>query len=131
MRSKIAIGCFFLSGVAGLIYEVCWIRRASLVFGSTLFAVSTVLAVFFLGLALGSEVFGRRSRRIAQPLRLYAWLEITLAVLALPVAGQAPVRYPIEAVPTTDKWGGYYGGSFGSLFFLPENIHGPSCRSCP
>jgi spermidine synthase len=74
---------FFLSGAAGLIYEVSWIRRASLVFGSTVPALSTVLAVFFLGLALGSETFGRMSRRIAAPLRLYAGLEIGLAGLAL------------------------------------------------
>ena len=83
MRSVIAIGCFFISGIAGLVYEVCWIRRASLVFGSTTFALSTVLAVFFLGLALGSYTFGRLSRRIARPLRAYALLEIGLAALAL------------------------------------------------
>jgi spermidine synthase len=83
MRGTIAIACFFFSGLAGLIYEVCWIRRAALVFGSTSFALSTVLALFFLGLALGSYTFGRLSRRIAQPLRTYAALEIALAALAL------------------------------------------------
>ena len=56
--------CFFLSGASGLIYEVCWIRRAALVFGATAPALGTVLAVFFGGLGLGSylggRVFGRR-----------------------------------------------------------------------
>ena len=42
-----------------------------------------MLAVFFLGLAWGSEVFGRRSARAADPLGIYAVLEIALAVLAL------------------------------------------------
>lgn len=79
----VAIVCFFLSGFAGLVYEVCWIRKASLVFGSTTFAVSTVLAVFFLGLAVGSYLFGRIGIRIARPLRLYAWMEIALGLLAL------------------------------------------------
>ena len=46
--------CFFVSGFAGLVYEIAWIRRASLVFGSTTAALSTVLAVFFGGLALGA-----------------------------------------------------------------------------
>lgn len=72
--------CFFLSGVAGLIAEICWIRRAALGFGSTSLALSTVLAVFFAGLAVGSVVFGERSPRIARPLRLYAVLELLLAV---------------------------------------------------
>jgi len=83
MRVAVAITCFFLSGVAGLLYEVCWIREASLVFGSTTYALSTVLAVFFLGLALGSWGFGRRARRVANPLRLYAALEIGAGLLAL------------------------------------------------
>jgi spermidine synthase len=62
---------------------VAWIRRATLVFGSTTLATSTVLAVFFLGLALGSECFGRLSRRSTRPLLVYALLELGLAGLAL------------------------------------------------
>lgn len=83
MRTAAAILCFFLSGTAGLVYEVCWIRKASLIFGSTTYALSTVLAVFFIGLALGSWCFGNLSRRVERPLRLYALLEIGAAVLAL------------------------------------------------
>ena len=43
--------------------------------------VSTVLAVFFLGLAAGGYVFGERSPRIERPLRVYALLEMALALL--------------------------------------------------
>ena len=50
------LSCLFLSGVASLLYEVCWIRKAGLFFGSTTLALATVLAVFFLGLAIGDEV---------------------------------------------------------------------------
>jgi spermidine synthase len=75
--------CFFLSGCAGLIYEVCWIRNASLVFGSTSYALSTILAVFFLGLALGSYAFGRISQRTRRPLRLFALMELAVGALAL------------------------------------------------
>ena len=59
MRSAVALTALFLSGFAGLLYEVCWLRQAALSFGSTTFAMGTVLAVFFLGLALGSYAFGR------------------------------------------------------------------------
>ena len=75
--------CFLLSGVSGLLYEICWIRRASLVFGSTVYATSVVLAVFFLGVALGSYGFGRLSQRVQNPLRTYALLEVTLAATGL------------------------------------------------
>ena len=82
-QHAVALCCFFLSGFSGLVYEVAWIRKASLVFGATTFAVSTVLAVFFLGLACGSYLFGRIGQRIARPLRLYALIEIALGLLAL------------------------------------------------
>ncbi len=82
-RSAAALAAFFVSGCAGLVYEVAWIRRASLVFGSTTLALATVLAVFFLGLAIGSFVFGRIASRVARPLRLFAMLELTIGALAL------------------------------------------------
>ena len=82
MKRNIALACFFLSGFAGLVYEICWIRKASLVFGSTTLAVSTVLAVFFAGLAVGSWWIGRRAVKLSRPLRLYAFFEIGLAIFA-------------------------------------------------
>ena len=83
IQNGVAIICFFLSGFAGLVYEVSWIRKASLVFGSTTFAVSTVLAVFFLGLACGSYLFGRIGQRTLRPLRLYALIEVGLGLFAM------------------------------------------------
>jgi len=77
------IFCFFVSGFAGLLYEICWIRKASLVFGSTNFAVSTVVAVFFGGLALGSYVFGRYTLRTQRPLRVYGYLELGIGVMGM------------------------------------------------
>ena len=75
--------CFFASGFAGLSYEICWIRKACLIFGATILAMSTVTAVFFAGLAIGSYLFGRFSRRMRHPLKIYALLEFALGVIAL------------------------------------------------
>jgi spermidine synthase len=83
LRDAIAILCFFVSGFVGLVYEICWVRKASLSFGSTTLAVSTVIAVFFGGLALGSYIFGRYSQRTTRPLKVYAGLEIGLGILIL------------------------------------------------
>jgi len=73
---------FFLSGAAALIYEVAWARSLALVFGGSHLAVTVVLAVFMGGLALGSWLIGRRVDRAADPLRLYACLELGIAVFA-------------------------------------------------
>ena len=78
-----ALSCLFLSGAASLFYEVCWIRKAGLFFGSTTFALATVLAVFFLGLALGSALAGRLATSLQRPLRIYGIVELVIAVLGL------------------------------------------------
>lgn len=75
--------CFILSGATGLIYEVLWARMLGLVFGATTLAVSTVLAAFMGGLALGSALAGRLGSRIKRPLRTYGVIEIGIAIYAL------------------------------------------------
>ncbi len=75
---------FFLSGIAGLVYEIAWMRSLELVFGGSTPAVSTVLAAFMGGLALGSGLLGRRfDRAKLRPLTLYGYLEAGIAVTAL------------------------------------------------
>ncbi len=74
---------FFLSGACGLVYEVVWARMLALVFGATVFAISTVLISFMAGLALGSLSFGRLVDRSPDPLKIYAYLEAGVGVFAL------------------------------------------------
>jgi len=85
------VACFFLSGATGLVYEVLWIRMLGLVFGHTVFAVTTVLTAFMAGLGLGSWGFGRLADRQARPLRLYGLLEIGIGLFCLAV----PVLLPL------------------------------------
>ena len=74
---------YLLSGFCGLIYQMVWIRQFSLVFGSTVVAMSLVVAVFFGGLAIGSRIFGKVSVSYENPARLYAILEIIISLYAL------------------------------------------------
>src|SRR5258705_12861942 len=82
---KLVAACFFLSGATGLIYEVLWARMLGLVFGATTLAVSTVLAAFMGGLAIGSGLAGRRGATIRRPVRAYGLIEIGIALYALAV----------------------------------------------
>lgn len=66
---------FFLSGCISLILQVVWLKKLVLVFGNTVWAVSTLLTAFMAGLSLGSWLFGRIADRISSPLKLYGWLE--------------------------------------------------------
>jgi spermidine synthase len=73
---------FFLSGVSGLIYEIAWVRQASLTFGVSIYAYSAILAAYMAGVALGSYIIGRRIDHDQRPLRTYALIEVGIAVLA-------------------------------------------------
>src|ERR1044072_640509 len=74
--------CFFVSGVAGLVYQVVWMRYLSLFLGHTSYAVVAVLVAFMGGLALGNAWLGARADRMQQPLGFYALLEIGIAIYA-------------------------------------------------
>lgn len=81
---------FLLSGAAGLIFQVVWFHRASLVLGSSLWAVTVVLSAFMCGLALGNAAAWRLARRVDRLLRLYASLEIVAAASGLAVTMALP-----------------------------------------
>ena len=74
---------FFLSGVAGLVYELIWVRELYQFFGSTIHSVTTVVAAYMGGLGLGAYVMGRRADRHANPARLYGILELAIGVFGI------------------------------------------------
>jgi len=85
--------CFFVSGAAGLIYQVAWSKALGLIFGHTVYAIATVLAVFMAGLAAGSAWLGSWSERRTRPVALYAWIELAVAAAgALSLVGLLGVR---------------------------------------
>jgi len=73
----------FVSGASALVYQLIWVRLLGLVFGVSSFAVATVVAVFLLGLGLGSYFFGRWSERARDPLRIYMYVELGIAATSL------------------------------------------------
>ena len=74
---------FFVSGATGLLYEVLWMRRLTLVFGATQLAIATVLAAFMAGLAIGALAGGRIADRRSDLLRVYGLLEVGIGVYAI------------------------------------------------
>ncbi|MDP3105552.1 MAG: fused MFS/spermidine synthase [Candidatus Methanoperedens sp.] len=69
--------------MAALIYQISWTKNLSYVFGTSVYAIGTVLACFMAGLAVGSFVLGRRADRSPNPVRLFAFVEIALGAYAL------------------------------------------------
>ena len=96
MNKNWLIIIFGLSGMAALIYEIIWIRPLSLVFGSTVYAVSTIISSFILGLAIGSWLAGKYTDRMKNPLKFFAMLQIGIGIFGislLPIFGFLPNAY--------------------------------------
>ncbi|WAB96094.1 fused MFS/spermidine synthase [Pseudomonas putida] len=73
----------FVSGGAALIYQVLWVKQLSLVVGVEVYAITAGISAFFTGLAMGGLLFGRWADRLRHPVKLYAGLELAVAVLAV------------------------------------------------
>lgn len=76
---------FFLSGLAGLIYEIVWGRQLVLIFGSTTNSLVATISAYLGGLALGSFLAGKIADQLnpKQLLRAYSLLELGVGLSAL------------------------------------------------
>jgi spermidine synthase len=94
--NKIILIAFVFSGMAALIYAVVWIRPLQFVFGSTIYTVSIIFAVFMAGLALGSQIISRYVDKIQNLPKAYALMELGIGlygVLLLSLFGLFPDIY--------------------------------------
>lgn len=108
IRSRVALISllFFLSGLSGLIYQVVWVREFGYVFGNTVYSASLIIAVFMLGLGVGSYIVGRwADRRYAgRPeslLRAYGLFEVTIGAAALAVSAFLPHLGSVSAAASS------------------------------
>jgi len=98
---------FFASGASALVFETLWFRQAGLAFGNSIWASSLVLSAFMAGLGLGNALAAAFGRRVANPVRAYAYAEAAIAltgvglVYLFPVVGVvlAPLFRPLLDQP--------------------------------
>src|SRR6266542_2978606 len=80
VRAAMVSIVLFLSGSSALLFETLWLRLSGLAFGNSICAAALILSSFMAGLALGSAIAASMTLRRARPLRVYAGLEIAVAV---------------------------------------------------
>jgi spermidine synthase len=114
---------FFLSGLSGLIYQVVWVRVFGNVFGNTVYSASIVIAVFMLGLGVGSYLVGawadrRYARHPDTLLRAYGHVEIVIAAMGFGIAVALPHLGTVSALVSSyvRDGSGWYVLSTGSYF---------------
>jgi spermidine synthase len=95
-----------LSGFCALASEVVWTRLLALVFGATVYTFSIVLAVFLVGLGIGSGAGAALVRRSTRALGALGWcqLAVVAAVAWSAFAIQQLLPYWTRDAGTTEMW---------------------------
>lgn len=93
---------FFCSGLSGLIYQVAWVREFGNAFGNTVYSASLVVAIFMLGLGVGSYAIGiwadrRYASRPDSLLKAYGWAEAIIALLGAAITLLLPRMAVVSA----------------------------------
>src|SRR5687768_5356775 len=79
-ESRLIYAAIALSGMTALGAEVVWTRILSLLFGATTYTFSLILAVFLVGLGIGSTIGSELARRTARPRVMLGWCQLLLCV---------------------------------------------------
>jgi spermidine synthase len=73
----------FVSGVTSLGYQVTWTRLLVSGTGGLTYIFTVILALFLIGIALGAAIFNTMRTRIKDPVRVLAWTQFAVAILAI------------------------------------------------
>ena len=96
-----------LSGLAALGAEVVWTRLLSLTLGGTVYTFSIILAVFLLGLGIGSSLGSLWARATDQPRRALGWCQLLLIAsvgwAAYAIAYSLPY-WPVNPSLSSSPW---------------------------
>jgi spermidine synthase len=99
-----------VSGLTGLGAEVVWTRQLSLSLGATVYTFSIILAVFLLGLGLGSglgSLIARSSQRPAFALGVCQWLQTVSIAWASYMISEAMPYWPINPALALSPWSNF------------------------
>ena len=94
-----------LSGLTALGSQVVWARVLSLLFGGTVYTFSMILAVFLVGLGIGSTVGAELARRVASPRAALGVCQVLLCAAmgwAAYLTGSSMPYWPINPSIATD-----------------------------
>ncbi len=114
---------FVGSGCAALMYEIVWYQIIQLVIGSSAISMGVLLGTFMGGMFLGSLFLPRFIPAGMHPLRVYAYLELGIAVCALVVLYGLPVGGHLYALVGGEGFTGIFlRGVVCAIFLLPPTI---------
>src|SRR5258708_1756314 len=96
-----------MSGMTALASEVVWTRLLSLHFGATVYTFALILAVFLVGLGIGSTVASMIARDAASARRALGWCQLLLCgavAWAAYMLTESLTYWPINPSISTSPW---------------------------
>lgn len=99
-----------LSGFSALGAEVVWTRELSLMMGASVYTFSLILAVFLIGLGVGSGLGAAWGRNHSQPGTALAWCQVGAALSAAWAAwmmARSLPYWPIDPSLSSSPWFGF------------------------
>ena len=96
-----------ISGATALAAEVIWTRILSLLYGGTVYTFSLILAVFLLGLGIGSSIGSALARSVERPRIALSWCQMLLGgaiAWAAYMLTQSLPYWPIDPSMSKSPW---------------------------
>ncbi|MEX0939669.1 MAG: fused MFS/spermidine synthase [Pirellulales bacterium] len=119
----VLLALFVGSGCAALVYEIVWFQLLQLVIGSSAVSLGVLLGTFMGGMCLGSILLPRVISARWHPLKVYAILELGIAVIGIAVLLGMPL---VDRIYTTSVAPGMSSvllrGAISALCLLPPTL---------
>ncbi|HEV8434907.1 MAG TPA: fused MFS/spermidine synthase, partial [Thermoanaerobaculia bacterium] len=126
MSRRLLLTVFFVSGISALLYQIVWLKYLGLIFGNTVYAAATLIAIFLGGLGIGAFVFSRAFR--SRPaLLVYAGAEALIGLIGAfsPNGFELLNRGYVAAFPAVHQSAAeltLVRGALAATFLLPPTI---------
>jgi spermidine synthase len=113
---------FIGSGASALIYELVWYQLIGLVIGVSSVSLGILLAVFMGGMCMGSLLLPRWIPAHSHPLKIYAFLELGIALFGLALLYGMPLLNNLYFGSTQGFLNYILRGLFAGICLLPPTI---------
>ncbi|AOY00835.1 fused MFS/spermidine synthase [Jeongeupia sp. USM3] len=112
------ISAFMLSGISGLMYQVCWQRLLFTNFGVDVHSVTVLVSAFMAGLGIGGWAGGRIADKAGRWC-LHVFVGVELALCLLGLISHRAILWVGEVTPLDSMW---LPGMVNFILLLPPTF---------
>ncbi|MBW1863883.1 MAG: fused MFS/spermidine synthase [Deltaproteobacteria bacterium] len=119
----LTIACFGISGFVSMAYEVMWLRYSLFSFRDTIHLYTGIIAIFVLGIGIGSLVCRWIVNRVRAPVALFGFLQLGIGLSTI-LAVYLPITWYQTIFEAGERSGGYILLHLFVLLIIPAVLMG-------